>query len=314
VQTTASAFDGHRQLDGDEPMTGECKVGAWRRLGRDAKTNSAASVKRVANAEPLMRRIDRPAVGHSGQPFRCSAMVPADSQRADWTPADQATMKARKLTIALRCIFVSGDVATMEEVDDVLRFWFGERFDEIDDSKIAGRQSKLWWGKSADADAEIRERFEARVRAAGAGELDDWRQAPEGTLALILLTDQLTRNIYRGSRAMFGSDAVARKLCIEGLKAGSDAALRPIQRVFFYLPLEHSEDVDLQAWCVDLMRGLARGAPEDQREIFEGFVRYAQAHQRIIERFGRFPHRNAVLSRESTAEELEFLKQPGSSF
>ena len=202
----------------------------------------------------------------------------------------------------------------MNEIEQVLGFWFGENFAELDDSTVAGRQSKLWWGKDAEVDAEIRQRFGALVQAAGVGSIDDWLTSAEGRLALILLTDQFTRNIYRDTPAMFGFDERARQLCIDGLVAGVDESLRPIQRVFFYLPLEHSEDAGDQARCVDLMQGLVREVPESQRRTFEGFVDYAKAHQRIVDRFSRFPHRNAILGRESTSEEIEFLERPGSSF
>jgi uncharacterized protein (DUF924 family) len=202
----------------------------------------------------------------------------------------------------------------MSDIERILDFWFGEDFTGIDDSTIAGRQSKLWWGKDPEVDDKIKQGFGALVTAAGDGLLSDWRASASGRLALILLTDQFTRNIHRDTPAMFGFDDYARELCIGGLEVGADAPLRPIQRVFFYLPLEHSEDADHQAWCIDLMHGLARDVPETQRETFERFVEYARAHQRIIERFGRFPHRNAILGRQSTAEEMEFLKQPGSSF
>ena len=202
----------------------------------------------------------------------------------------------------------------MNGIDDILNFWFGEDFENLDDSTVAGRQSKLWWGKDAEVDTDMQHLFEARVQAAGDRQLDDWARSAPGRLALILWTDQFTRNIHRDTPAMFGLDGLARTLCVEGLEAATDASLRPIQRVFFYLPLEHSENADDQAWCVDLMHGLAREVPEHQRQTFESFVDYARAHQRIIDRFGRFPHRNAILGRESTAQEIEFLKQPGSSF
>ena len=194
----------------------------------------------------------------------------------------------------------------------VIDFWFGRL--DADDSAIAGRQAGLWWGKSEQTDSRIRNRFEPQVRAAGAGELDGWKASPEGWLALILLLDQFPRNIYRDSAGMYRFDERARALCVEGLDTGIDTRLRLIQRVFFYLPLEHSESPDDQAWCVDLMRGLAHEAPQDQKNVFEDFVDYAEAHKKVIDRFGRFPHRNAILGRDSSPEEIEFLKQPGSSF
>jgi len=194
----------------------------------------------------------------------------------------------------------------------IIHFWFGS-LDEPD-STIAGRQAGLWWGKSSDTDVEIQRRFGDLPEHVTAGSLEGWKNLPDGWLALILVVDQFTRNVFRDTPRAFAFDEVARQLCIEGMEAGQDAHLRLIQRVFFYLPLEHSEDADHQSWCVDLMRGLVRRAPEDQRAVFEGFVGYAEAHKRIIDRFGRFPHRNEILGRESTSEELEFLKQPASSF
>lgn len=195
---------------------------------------------------------------------------------------------------------------------EILSFWF----DSLDapDSTIAGRQAELWWGKSSETDSEIQRRFGDLPEQVEVGALDEWRKSPEGWLALILVVDQFTRNVFRDTPRAFAFDEVARQLCIDGIEAGQDAHLRLIQRVFFYLPLEHSENADHQTWCVDLMRGLVRQAPEDQRAVFENFVGYAEAHKRIIDRFGRFPHRNEILGRASSAEELEFLKQPGSSF
>jgi len=195
----------------------------------------------------------------------------------------------------------------------IIDFWFGDLADSA--SIIAGRQAGLWWGKSETTDDAIRERFGPVVEAAAAGALDAWAGSAESRLALILVTDQFTRTIGRGTPAAFALDAQARALCIDGIEQGHDQALRPIQRVFFYLPLEHSENLDHQRWCVDLMKALAREADDPaDRKTFEGYVDFAEAHLRIIERFARFPHRNAILGRDSTPEEIEFLKQPGSSF
>lgn len=202
----------------------------------------------------------------------------------------------------------------MTNADTILEFWFGKDLSNLDDSTIAGRQSGLWWGKDAAVDADIRKRFEPQVQAAGGGKLEGWKSSPEGCLALILLVDQFPRNIYRDTPVMFRFDERARTLTLEGLDAGMDRQLRLIQRVFFYLPLEHSESWDDQARCVELMRDLVADAPDAQKKTFETFVDYAVAHQKIVERFGRFPHRNEILGRESSTEEIEFLGQPGSSF
>jgi len=195
---------------------------------------------------------------------------------------------------------------------EVIDFWFGDLARPA--ATVAGRQAALWWGKRPGNDAAVRARFGALVEAATAGELDDWAASPEGRLALILVTDQFPRNIHRDTPRAFALDDKARALCLEGLEAGDDRKLAPIQRVFFYLPLEHSEDPAHQQTCVDLMKTLARSAEGADRAEFEEFVRFAEAHQRTIERFGRFPHRNAILARPSTPAEIEFLEQPGSSF
>ena len=136
-----------------------------------------------------------------------------------------------------------------------------------------------------------------------------------GRLALILLLDQLPRNIHRASPAAFAQDAKARDLCLRGLSLGADKALSPLARVFFYLPLEHAESREQQARSVALFEALAaEQADGPARETFEGFADFARRHQVIIQRFGRFPHRNAILGRTSTPEEAEFLQQPGSGF
>jgi len=200
---------------------------------------------------------------------------------------------------------------SMDEIDEIVQFWFG---DEADDAAAAARQQGLWWSKNPQTDALIRTRYEPLVLAAEAGGLDAWRATPQGLLALILLTDQFPRNIYRDTPNAFRFDPLARKLCLEALDTGAVAALRPVQRVFCYLPLEHAENLAQQQRCVDLFTALAAEVPEAWRSPFEFFVGFAEKHRVIIERFGRFPHRNAILGRPSTDEELLFLQQPGSSF
>lgn len=193
----------------------------------------------------------------------------------------------------------------MTTPDAILDFWF-----PADQT----RANQLWWGKQPELDAEIRERFGPTVHAARAGHLDAWAERARGRLALIITLDQFSRNIHRNDPEAFAGDVRARALTHEGLVRGHDRELRPIERVFFYLPLEHSEFLVDQESCVELMRRLADEVEPAQREMFAGFVDYAIKHRDIIARFGRFPHRNAVLGRVSTPEELEFLTQPGSSF
>lgn len=195
--------------------------------------------------------------------------------------------------------------------DDLLDFWFGS---SDDDAVTAERQADLWWGHSSATDEELASRFGHPVSAAAAGVLDHWTGSPRGRLALILLLDQLPRAMYRQTARAFATDDKALRVARKGLESGADRLLRPIERVFFYLPFEHSEDIADQHRSVELFRGLAASVREDWRETFETFVDYAVRHRDIIARFGRYPHRNEALRRESTPEEIEFLKEPGSGF
>ncbi|MEE9694554.1 DUF924 family protein [Aeromonas hydrophila] len=200
----------------------------------------------------------------------------------------------------------------MQPWQPLITFWFGE---ETDDVTRAKRQAPLWWGKNSDTDALLASRFGDQAAAAAAGELAHWADSAEGRLALILLLDQLPRNIHRGTPAAFAQDAKARDLCLKGLSLEADLALPPLGRVFFYLPLEHAESREQQARSVTLFEGLAtEQADGPARETFAGFADFARRHQVIVERFGRFPHRNAILGRQDTAEEAAFLLQPGSGF
>ncbi len=193
----------------------------------------------------------------------------------------------------------------------VLAFWFG---DAAGDADAARAQRRLWWGKDASTDADIRERFGRLTVEAATGHHDAWLETPRGRLALIILSDQFPRNIYRDTPQAFAHDARALRLTVDGLEIRADQALRPIERVFFYLPLEHAESPDMQERSVALFTALAAGVPEADRDTFLGYLDYAQRHRDVIARFGRFPHRNRVLGRDSTPEEAAFLEQPGSSF
>ncbi len=193
----------------------------------------------------------------------------------------------------------------------ILDYWFGPL---ADDAATAQAQRRLWWSKDPAVDAEIRMRFAPLLQASAFGRHDNWAAEPRGRLALILLFDQFPRNMHRGSPRAFAYDGLARTLALEGIANGADLALRPIERVFCYLPLEHSEHLAHQDQCVALYQTLAAGVAPAMRETFAGYVNFAERHRDIIQRFGRFPHRNAVLWRASTPEEIEFLQQPGSSF
>lgn len=197
----------------------------------------------------------------------------------------------------------------MQPWQPLLDLWFG---DEADDVLRATRQAPLWWGKSSKTDALLASRFGELAQSAAEGSLAQWAEAPSGRLALILLLDQLPRNIHRGTPAAFAQDPLARDLCLKGLFIGADKSLSPLARVFFYLPLEHAESREQQARSVALFEELA--AEQAHSPANETFADFARRHQVIIERFGRFPHRNDILGRTSTPEEAAFLLQPGSGF
>ncbi|MGY2190099.1 DUF924 family protein [Pseudomonas sp. SDO5591_S426] len=193
----------------------------------------------------------------------------------------------------------------------LLDWWFGTA--EISRA-IAADKGKLWFGKRDSQDLEARERFGDQVEQALAGGLTEWAQRPEGRLALVLLLDQLPRMIFRDSPKSFSGDLRAQALVAQGIAADFDRQLRPIQRVFIYLVLEHCEHLAVQNECISRYIELVAQQPEADRTLFADYLDYAEKHQKVIAQFGRFPHRNAVLGRESTAEELVFLSKPGSRF
>jgi uncharacterized protein (DUF924 family) len=195
--------------------------------------------------------------------------------------------------------------------EDVLAFWFGSP-DSV--AAVAGRQSQLWFGKSPANDQAVTERFSATLLAASAGQLDHWAATPRGRLALVIVFDQFPHHIHRDQPQAFATDPQALALCLAALAAGEERQLTSIERVFLYLPLEHAESLEMQERAVSLYEGLTQGAAADEHALFDNFLDYARRHRDVVARFGRFPHRNAILGRPSTADEIEFLKQPGSRF
>lgn len=193
----------------------------------------------------------------------------------------------------------------------LLDWWFGPGLTAVE---VAASRGKLWFGKQDRQDDQAREQFGALVEQALAGQLQDWQTEPEGWLATLLLLDQLPRMIFRDTPRAFSGDPLARPLALHGLAQGWDQQLRPIQRVFAYLVLEHAEDLVLQNQAVQLFDVLHQQAATAEREPFAGYLDYAERHQRVIARFGRFPHRNQILGRASSAEESAFLLEPGSRF
>ena len=176
--------------------------------------------------------------------------------------------------------------------ETVLTFWFNET------------SPLQWWKVDAAFDKAVRERFGALHRAARLGELWEWRQQPRGRLAEIIVLDQFPRNMYRGTPQAFAGDAMALALAQEAIAGGHDRTLAAKERAFLYMPYQHSESRVIQAESIRLFEALGEAEQLD----------FARRHKAIIDRFGHFPHRNAILGRQSTAEEVEFLKQPGSSF
>ena len=186
----------------------------------------------------------------------------------------------------------------------VLDFWFLPP-----DHPGHGQARAQWFRKDEGFDAQIRTRFGALIDAAIAGGLRAWDATPHGALARLIVLDQFTRNVHRGTPRAFAGDSQALALAASMTQQGLDRQLAPMLRAFAYLPFEHAEDLAMQARAVELFQRLAQAQPG-----FESMLDYAERHQEVIARFGRFPHRNAILGRTSTPQELEFLRQPGSSF
>ena len=197
----------------------------------------------------------------------------------------------------------------MESAAGVLDFWFGP-LDQ--DGFAAPSQGKLWFG--GQADAVIQQRFGERVEQALAGQLDGWAREPESMMALITLLDQFPRNIHRGSPLAFSGDSLARALVNEAIARGVDKELPASWRIMFYLPLEHAESLADQNLCVAMYELQLAATPSGWRAELEGSLEWARRHRDIVARFGRFPHRNQVLQREPTKEEIDWLNTGGDRF
>ena len=194
---------------------------------------------------------------------------------------------------------------------EILSVWFGEKELGLHYPKT---QSELWFRNGKAYDKIISQRFGKLHQQACENKLDDWQQQPLTSLALIILRDQFSRHIYRETARAFAQDKQTQQLVFEGIKKGYDKKLLPAQRVFYYLPLEHAEDREVQKQSVTAFTILVDDLPEDIRQEYASTLNFAIRHKEVIDRFGRFPDLNAILGRKSTAEEIEFLTQPGSSF
>jgi uncharacterized protein (DUF924 family) len=179
-----------------------------------------------------------------------------------------------------------------DQANEVLHFWFGE----------LSRQQ--WFVVSPELDAVIGDRFGALHLALARGDVEAWRDTPERRLAAIIVLDQLSRNIYRGTPLAFAADWIALREARLAVEAGADQAVAADRKAFFYLPFEHSEALADQERSVELFRALGDA----------DYLDYAERHLAVIREFGRFPHRNRLLGRESTSAELDYLSKPGAGF
>lgn len=199
----------------------------------------------------------------------------------------------------------------VEQIEEVLGFWFGQ----LDDAGLAAPEhAAKWWAKDDAFDATIRARFGSLHERVAAGAQDVWLSSARGRLAYIIVLDQFSRNMFRDTPAMYEFDPRALAVALEGITNRVDETLPADPRIFFYLPLMHSEDLVHQERCVELFTRMLAEASDPVRERVRGNLEYAIMHRDIVARFGRFPHRNRILGRTSTREEQEFLTQPNSSF
>ncbi|MFA7554951.1 MAG: DUF924 family protein [Spongiibacteraceae bacterium] len=196
-------------------------------------------------------------------------------------------------------------------IEAILDYWFGDIGAGFE---VSQQQHARWFGGSKEVDVAIKQQFGTLVEQALQGLLQHWWQVPGGVLALVLLLDQFTRNIYRGTARAFAGDSQAKAMVVAALQQQLDQQLTFIQRSFFYLPLEHSEVLEDQQRSVELFEQLLQQAPVAGQARLQSSLKYAVHHRDIIQRFGRFPHRNKALGRQSTVAELDFLMQGGARF
>ncbi len=188
--------------------------------------------------------------------------------------------------------------------EDVLDFWFAG---VADDPRAIAERSKIWFQSDPAFDRQCRERFGALHERAARGEIDQWQETPRGTLALVVVLDQLSRNIHRGTRAAFSCDTKALSCCLRARERGFDELLRPIERMFLYMPFQHTEDRERQDESIRVWEALAASVEGELAEYVNGSLEHVREHRDVVHRFGRFPHRNAVLGRDSTPEEQRYL-------
>src|SRR5215469_611820 len=242
---------------------------------------------------------------------RNSSSPPAQRQRS-WrscSPLTSRSLQAKSLRAARK------RARAVDEARTVRDFWFGPL------PMSAGafnNRMRFWFGDGTSEmrrrrDAQIRRRFGELYERAAGGQLAGWADGPRRRLSLILLLDQFPRNMFRGTARAFAYDEQALSLTLSGMQAGADGALDFAERWFFYMPLQHAESLEAQEESLAAFRRLLAEVPPELHGIFAGTLRFAEEHRAIIERFGRFPHRNALLGRESSRPEAEWLQERGRS-
>lgn len=197
------------------------------------------------------------------------------------------------------------------DFEEIVNFWLG---DAPGSAEALEQRKRMWFRADPELDVEIELRFGGILARQAAGVSEKWKVSPRGRLGLIILFDQFPRNIHRGSAKAFALDSRALDLCQSGIDAGLDRALKPLERMFFYMPLQHAEALGTQDRSVEMFEALAASCPAEQRAFFDQALGYAREHRELIARFGRFPHRNRVLGRVATAEETAYLEGGGATF
>lgn len=195
---------------------------------------------------------------------------------------------------------------TQSTDDEVLKFWFGRVEETIVPTE---HRARIWFAEDEVTDQEIKSLFSELLESAAAGKLSTWEETPRGQLASIIVLDQFSRHIYRGTEKAFAQDPRALSICLKGMKNEADHSLSLIERVFYYFPLLHSEKLADQERSVRAYRTLVDLAFSETRVIFDSFLKFANHHYTIIQRFGRFPQRNKSLNRESGKSEIAFLRE-----
>lgn len=192
-----------------------------------------------------------------------------------------------------------------DRAHELLNFWFGDL--GMADLPTSDR-TNLWFGENEALKKDLLQAFENDYQKATLGEIESWAETPRGRLALIILLDQFSRSMHRNSAEAFAYDKRAQDLCADGLRNKMDQSLTLIERVFFYMPLVHAEDVDTQEQSIRLFQNLVSLSMTETTQVYQLFLAYAYAHYRVVKEFGRFPQRNRALGRDSTPAEIAFLK------